>query len=66
MALDTFSIQRKTTARIKTTLRQRSALSYKGELQVWSHIWHMLWNPSNEKLYLSSIMYMDTHRHLAG
>lgn len=44
-------------SRIKITLRQRSALRYEEELQVWSHVWYILW----EKLCISSVMYMDTY-----
>lgn len=66
MSLDSFYIQGKTIPRTKTSLRQRNALSHKEELQIWSHIWHMLWNPSSGKLYLSKIMYMATHQHLTA
>lgn len=57
MSAEIFYIQQKTTPRIKITLTQGSALRYKEELQVWSHIWYILW----EKLCISSVMYMDTY-----
>lgn len=64
MSLDSFYIQCKIIP--NTTLRHGSALSHKEELQIWSHIWHILWNPSSGKLCLSRIMYMGTHQHLTG